>query len=86
MHVVAVQGDENVVHFKYMSLRLRGGFTLACNTSMHGGTTCACRGRSTRVAPHLDWRVTHQLNPPRRQNAGGAHPFSSPIESDELRL
>jgi len=33
MHVVAVQGDENVVHFKYMSLRLRGGFMLACNTS-----------------------------------------------------
>ena len=33
MHVVAVQGDENVVHFKYMSLRLRGGFTLTCNTS-----------------------------------------------------
>jgi len=28
-----VQGDENVVHFKYMSLRLRGGFMLACNTS-----------------------------------------------------
>ena len=36
MHVVAVQGDENVVHFKYMSLRLRGGFSIqarACNTS-----------------------------------------------------
>ena len=34
MHTVAAQGDENVVRFKRMSLRLRGGFRPACNTSV----------------------------------------------------
>jgi hypothetical protein len=36
MRAVAARVDENVVCFKRMSLRLRGGFTLACNTSEAG--------------------------------------------------
>ena len=41
---------------------------------------------AARVAPHLDWRATHQLNPPRGSNAGGASSLGSTIEPDDLRL
>ena len=37
------------------------------------------------VAAHVDWRATHQLNPPRGSNAGGASSLGSTVEPDELR-
>ena len=68
--------SRGLMHFQYSITDFR-----PTDTHMQGSVHAA------RVAPHLDWRATHQLNPPRGRNAGGVHPFSSTIESgDELRL
>ena len=53
----------------------------------HAQLTRACKIHCMplAVAPHLDWRATHQLNPSRGPSAGGASSFGSAIEIDELR-
>lgn len=52
----------------------------------HAQPTRSCKIHCTplAIAPHLDWRATHHLNPPRGSNAGGASSFGSTIEPDEL--
>ena len=53
----------------------------------HAQPTRACKIHCMRLAvaaAHVDWRATHQHNPPRGQNAGGASSVGSTIEPDEL--
>ena len=52
----------------------------------HAQPTRSCKIHCTplAIAPHLDWRTTHHLNPPCGSNAGRASSFGSTIEPDEL--
>lgn len=60
VHVGAASGDSETSRFYLMSLRLRGGFTLACNTSL-----CRSESRVTRhVDTQLSWQRRAELSPP----------------------
>ena len=65
--------SRGLMHFQYSIIDFR-----STDTHMQGSVHAA------RLAAHLDWRATHQLNPPRGRSAGEASSLGSAIESDEL--
>ena len=65
--------SRGLMRFKYSIFDFR-----STDTHMQGSMHAA------RVAPHLDWRATHQLNPPRGRSAGEASSLGSTVEPDEL--